>query len=496
MENYTNEYNQGNAASTNANPGNVNPVNTTPYGNVYGNVPNRDINPQYPVNNKKSSGTGKKILVGMVVGLCVGVFAGLGFLTVTWGSNFIKNKVDFSFNPKRIIENVIPGGNAAPDFAPGEGVPDMPPSDSNASSENAEASDNQITAADIPQTEIQSGSVANDVTEVVKAVMPSVVAVNNKYVTRMSYFGQTYSQEVEAAGSGIIVGSNDNELLIATNYHVVESAEELTVTFMDDTQAPGQIKGTDADRDLAVISVLISDIDANTKDEIAIAVMGDSDALTVGESVIAIGNSLGYGQSVTTGVVSALNRTLEGAVDPETGMPQDEGYEYIQTDAAINHGNSGGALLNMRGEVIGINSIKIVVSSVEGMGYAIPISDAKPIIEELMSKETRLKVSESKQGYLGITGVSVEKEYSEVYGMPMGVYISSVSPNEGADKAGLVKGDIIVAINDEDVESMEELKKELAYYEVGTTVQITIMQGSPTGYKPKVVNVTLGAKTE
>jgi serine protease Do len=279
----------------------------------------------------------------------------------------------------------------------------------------------------------------------------------------------------------------------------VESAEELTVQFVDGSQVLAQIKGTDENKDLAVIAVQLNDIDSSTMDAIAIAKLGNSDELTVGEPVIAIGNALGYGQSVTTGVVSALNRALAVSSDSssytsQSGYQEDEEVNtFIQTDAAINPGNSGGALLNMKGEVIGINSNKIGGSAVEGMGYAIPISDAQPIIENLMTKQTKLKVNEDSKGYLGITGIDVVEEYSQIYGMPQGVYVSSVSEGTGAAAAGLVKGDIITALNGEEVKSMDDLKNELSYYAAGTTVELTIMQGSPTGYQAKTVEVTLGA---
>ena len=360
------------------------------------------------------------------------------------------------------------------------------------SSDAAEASSGSIkqTLDNLtPQT--QTEAVVTDVTQVVKAVMPSVVSVSNTYVQRGTFFGQEYSSEAVSSGSGIIVGENDSELLIVTNYHVVESADTLSVQFVDEEQVQAQIKGTDADKDLAVLAVQLSDIKEDTLDQISIASLGSSDDLTVGEPVIAIGNALGYGQSVTTGVVSALNRPI--AVTSQEGQTGDSQINtFIQTDAAINPGNSGGALLNTKGEVIGINSNKIGGSTVEGMGYAIPISDAKPIIEELMQKETRLKVDEANKGVLGITGVNVEAQYSEVYGIPMGVYVSSVTDNSGAAAVGLVRGDIITAINGETVETMEELKEEMNYYQAGDVVTLTIMQGSPTGYQSKDVQVTLG----
>ena len=431
-----------------------------------------------PHNRKKGSGNGKKIALGICCGLLFGIFAGIGFEAVTTASSLAKNAVTKETTAQPEIQSTVP---EAADI-------DSTPDTADASASIAESQSLGTAVAD--------GTVlttTTDVTEVVKKVMPSVVSVNNKYIETTSFFGQQYNSEGEASGSGIIVGQNDSELLIATNNHVVESAEELTVQFADGSQSQAQIKGTDADKDLAVIAVQLSDISSDTMSSISIATLGDSNALTVGEPVIAIGNALGYGQSVTTGVVSALNRAIASDGSQNVQMGTDtEVNTFIQTDAAINPGNSGGALLNIHGEVIGINSNKIGGSTVEGMGYAIPISDAKPIIENLMTKQTRLKVNEDSKGYLGITGIDVVAEYSEIYGMPQGVYVSSVTEGTGAAQAGLVKGDIITALNGEEIKSMEELKNELSYYAAGTTVELTIMQGSPTGYQAKTVQVTLG----
>ncbi|MCR5502259.1 MAG: trypsin-like peptidase domain-containing protein [Lachnospiraceae bacterium] len=322
--------------------------------------------------------------------------------------------------------------------------------------------------------------------------MPALVSVNNKYTEMLNYFGQTYYQDAEGAGSGIIVGQNDDQLLIVTNYHVVKDAKELTVTFDDNSEAEAKLEGKDADKDLAVISVQTALISADTKNAISVAKLGDSDTLTVGEPVIAIGNSLGYGQSVTTGVVSALNRPIAAALsDEEYG--DKEIATFIQTDAAINPGNSGGALLNISGEVIGINSNKIGGSVVEGMGYAIPISSAKPIIENMINKQTRTRVDEGSKGVLGITGVDVDADLSLSYGIPMGVYISSVNEGSGADAAGLMKGDIITGMNGEDISCMDDLKNELSYFSAGQTVQLQIMQGTPVGYQKKTIEVVLQA---
>ncbi len=425
-----------------------------------------------PPRKEKKAGTGKKILLGICLGLLFGIFAGIGFTAVTAASDFLLEE-----GKQTIAMPEVSGGQTE---IQEEGL----------TTEEAEVYENTIAST---VTAAPAQAMVTDVTEVVKAVMPSVVSVNNKFVETTSFFGQEYSSEAISSGSGFIVGENDTELLLVTNFHVVEDAEELTVQFCDGSQAQAQIKGTDRDKDLAVIAVLLEDIEEETMSEIAIATMGDSNQLTVGEPVIAIGNALGYGQSVTTGVVSALNRPI--AMD--TVYMQDELDEevntFIQTDAAINPGNSGGALLNTKGEVIGINSSKIGGDAIEGMGYAIPISDAQPIIEELMTKQTKHRVKEEDKGYLGITGIDVVAEYSEIYGMPMGVYVSSVTKGTGADDAGLIKGDIITAVNGEEVESMAELKEELSYYAAGETIELTIMQGSPVGYQPKTVSVTLSS---
>lgn len=492
---YTNDYytnqNQMNQGQVNQNQNSSSGTQGTNYYQTSStNFQQSQMNHQQakPVKQKKQSGGfGKKVLAGLCCGLVFGVFAGIGFLAVdTVHDGFTRAKSAFS----AIVGNSSQDSALAEASGSGDAAEDVLLPDS--SSDAAEASSGSIkqTLDNLtPQT--QTEAVVTDVTQVVKAVMPSVVSVSNTYVQRGTFFGQEYSSEAVSSGSGIIVGENDSELLIVTNYHVVESADTLSVQFVDEEQVQAQIKGTDADKDLAVLAVQLSDIKEDTLDQISIASLGSSDDLTVGEPVIAIGNALGYGQSVTTGVVSALNRPI--AVTSQEGQTGDSQINtFIQTDAAINPGNSGGALLNTKGEVIGINSNKIGGSTVEGMGYAIPISDAKPIIEELMQKETRLKVDEANKGVLGITGVNVEAQYSEVYGIPMGGYVSSVTDNSGAAAAGLVRGDIITAINGETVETMEELKEEMNYYQAGDVVTLTIMQGSPTGYQSKDVQVTLG----
>lgn len=333
-------------------------------------------------------------------------------------------------------------------------------------------------------------AVVTDVTDVVEKVMPACVSITNSYTEQFQdFWGQSYSRDEEASGSGIIIGENEKELLVVSNNHVVDGANTLLVQFIDGAVVEAQVKGVDSAVDLAVIAVKLEDIEEDTKKSICIAQMGDSDNLKIGEPAIAIGNALGYGQSVTTGVISALNRTLEVS---ETGTSN----ALIQTDAAINPGNSGGALLNINGEVVGINSNKMGGSVVEGMGYAIPISTAKPIIEELMTHETRLKVADDEKGYLGISCINVTSEITENFSMPEGIFVAQVYEGTGAEKAGLVRGDIITAVDGTTVRNQEELTKQLGYYKAGETVEITIMQGSPSGFQAKNVQVTLSTYDE
>ena len=326
-------------------------------------------------------------------------------------------------------------------------------------------------------------AIVTDVSLVAKNVMPSVVSIINLSVQEVQYFffGGSVQQEYESSGSGVIIGQNDTELLIATNNHVVKDNKTLTVTFHDETSVEAYVKGTEADIDVAVIAVPLSEISNETMNVIKIATIGDSENLMVGEPTIAIGNALGYGQSVTTGIVSALNRKLE-----------EKGVEYIQTDAAINPGNSGGALLNAKGEVIGINTAKLKDTAVEGMGYAIPISDIEELLGDLMNRQTKTKVPEAKQGAIGISGVTVDATSSELYGMPEGVLVREVIEGGAAAEAGLPKGCIITEINGEDVDSMEELQEELTYYKAGETVKVTVEVINEAGeYFEKVFDVKL-----
>ena len=328
-----------------------------------------------------------------------------------------------------------------------------------------------------------TSTVTSDVSDIVENTLPSIVSITNMSVQEVqNFFGGISQQESESAGSGIIISQNDSELLVVTNNHVVEGSDTLTVTFNDGNSVEAQIKGTDSARDLAVVAVPLDKISDDTMNAIKVATLGDSDSLKVGEPAIAIGNALGYGQSVTTGIVSATRRTIDGF----------DG-EYIQTDAAINPGNSGGALLNANGEVIGINSAKINSSAVEGMGFAIPISDASDVIQNLMNKETRSKVSDEERGYLGITGYDVSEEGAQMYNMPTGVYVKEVMSGGGAEKAGLTKGSIITGFEGSSISGMSSLQEQLQYYKAGEEVTLTVQIPDKNGeYTEKDIKVTLG----
>lgn len=383
--------------------------------------------------------------------------------------------------PKKVVaialSAVLVGGLAGAAFEGGSyltGKVLKTDNSSSASSSNKVVSSAQLTTA--------NSSVTSDISTIVENAMPSIVSITNMSVQKVqSFFGSYQEVPSESAGSGIIIGQNDSELLVVTNNHVVENSETLTVTFCNDESVEAAVKGTDSARDLAVVAVPLDSIPDDTMNQIKTAVIGDSDSLKVGEPAIAIGNALGYGQSVTTGIISAKERTIDGY----------DG-DYIQTDAAINPGNSGGALLNINGELIGINSAKISDSTVEGMGFAIPISDVSDIIENLMNKETRTKVDEDEQGYLGIKGYDVNETGAQMYNMPTGVYIAEVTEGGAAEKAGLSKGTIITAFDGSSVSSMDSLKGQMAYYKAGETVTVTVQVPENNGeYTESKVEVTL-----
>ena len=320
-----------------------------------------------------------------------------------------------------------------------------------------------------------------NIADIVDETMPAVVSITCMSVQEVQSFFGTQMQEAKSAGSGIIIDENDDELFIATNNHVVAGSEKLTVTFADENSVEGTIKGTDSKLDLAVVSVKKADISDETKQKIKIATMGDSSSVRVGEMAIAIGNALGYGQSVTTGIISATERSIEGV----TG-------KYIQTDAAINPGNSGGALLNAKGEIIGINSAKIQDTSVEGMGYAIPISDAKEILQSLMNRQTREQVAEEDRGFLGITGRTVDEASAQLYDLPVGVYVSAVQEGSAADKAGIEEGMIITTFDDTNLDGMDSLQSLLKTYKAGEKVKVKVaVPNKRNEYQEKTIEVTL-----
>ena len=376
-------------------------------------------------------------------------------------------------------------------------------------SSGSTASNNSSSTSLLKTTAVSGSSNTGslDVSDITTSAMPSIVAITNKSVQEVQdYFsqfgfggqGQPQTQETESQGSGIIIGKNDSELLMVTNNHVVEGADTLSVCFIDNQVYEAAIKGTDPDNDLAVIAVPLDSISDDTMSKIAVASIGDSDSLKVGEQVVAIGNALGYGQSVTTGIVSAVNRTLSSnSSDTQDSNSSDDSSSatYIQTDAAINPGNSGGALLNMNGEVIGINSAKLASTEVEGMGYAIPISRVSDIIDNLMNQTTRTKVDSDKQGTIGIKGINVTSDVQEKYNLPEGIYVSEVTSGSAAEKAGITSGSVITKFDGKSVTDIESLQDLLQYYKAGETVELTLQVPDSDSYKEKTVSITLGSKS-
>ena len=410
-----------------------------------------------PKNSKKHGGYFRKAMVSVSLGLFFGLFAGIGFYAVQQGTGMLKTGTDTA-----VVSEIA-----------------------------AEAT------TESTQSSVQSATnvtyVESDVSDVVEKVMPAMVSIVNNFTETANVFGQQYTQEEAASGSGIIVGKTDDELLIVSNNHVVESADKLTVTFIDGSEAQAQVKGLDSDMDLAVIAVSLNDLSDDPKNAITVATLGSSDDLKLGEPVIAIGNALGYGQSVTNGIVSALNReiTLENG---STGLENGSTGTFIQTNAAINPGNSGGALLNMNGEVIGINSNKIGGTAVEGMGYAIPITSASPIIADLMERQTRTKVAEDEVGYIGISLREVTSQISQMYNMPEGIYVVSVEEGSAAANAGIMKGDIITKFDGSSISSYSDLQKTLQYYAAGDSVTVTVQRPQNGEYVSIELNLTLGSR--
>lgn len=409
--------------------------------------------PEGPKPPKKKSGFAKRAAAIVGAALVFGVVAGSTMVGINWAAG--------SYNQRNQVE-----------ISQAETLP---------SSDGSAAASSDSTSGQV------SGMAANmDVSAIVDKAMPSVVAITSKVIYESQTFFGPMQREGVGSGSGIIVGKNDDELLIVTNNHVVQGAEELKVTFIDQTPVDAAIKGTDADSDLAVIAVALKDIPSDTLSQIAIASLGNSDNIKVGQGVVAIGNALGYGQSVTIGYISALDRTVQ----TEDGVSRD----LLQTDAAINPGNSGGALLNMQGEVIGINSAKYSSTEVEGMGYAIPISKAQNIIDTLMTKKTRTQVADTEQGYLGVQIKNIDAATSQQLGMPQGVFIYKIVEGGAASKSDLREKDIITKFDGQSIKTYDDLTNMLKYYEGGTTVTVTVQSLENGQYVERNVDITLDKK--
>ena len=498
------KWNSGNAPQNDRDTGRFNEPPRYEHYNMHQTYVNETGQESEKKKRRKKSG-GRKLASTISLAVVFGLVAGVVFQGVNFFAAQYMGTTTADAEPQ--IETAQLAVSASSDDAASEGTD---------SSENGTADAAQSVSA-------QTGSVS----DVAKAAMPTVVAITSVSIQEIpNYFrafgfgyGDTQQYSSEGSGSGIIVGENDDELLIATNNHVVDGATTLSVCFAgndvvnaeaetvnmsSESDSDGdvnvedavsaKIKGTDETNDLAVVAVQKSDIPEDTLSQIKIAQLGDSDSVEVGEKVVAIGNALGYGQSVTTGVISALNRSVS-ETDQTTGETTESSVKLIQTDAAINPGNSGGALVNASGEVIGINSSKLVGDSVEGVGYAIPISDVSDLIENLMNQETKTKVAEADQGAIGIKGMSVSTEYSQQLNMPEGVYVSEVTKGGGAEKAGMTRGCIITGINGTTVSSKDDLQEQLQYYAKGDEVELTIQVPQSNGeYQEQSVNVTLGAK--
>ena len=401
-----------------------------------------------------------KAVAFVLKAVCFGVIASISF----WGFQALY----YMANPEAKMNIIQGSGNAAQDQLnldlPSKTVP-------------------KLDTTDTSPIKTTSRTVISDV---VDNTMPSIVSIRSKATRAQQWFGREYNEEVEGSGSGIIVGRNERELLIATNNHVVEGSDSIIVTFIDGSEAEAVIKGTDSLADLAVITVNITNMSEEVLEVIKIAKLGNSDNVKVGEMAVAIGNALGYGQSVTVGYISAKDRK----VNVSNGYNRNT-MILLQTDAAINPGNSGGALLNVDGEVIGINTVKYSSSTVEGMGYAIPISRANPIITELMNREI---LAEHEQGFLGITGTDVTEDIAENFKMPIGVHVVEVSSGGAANKAGIISGDIITKVNGVEITSIMQLREKVTSLRIGTEIELTYMRSMNGTYEEKVITVALGPR--
>lgn len=434
------------------------------YGNYTYYQPQQD--PNQPQDHRKPGGTGKKVLVTLGLAVLFGVVAG----GIIIGSSMIVHK---EIKNEQKTEYQLP-------------TTELP------QQENADGDSNSAAGSGSDATEEVSAGTTGEYTvaQVAKSCMPSVVSITNASVkTVQDFFGGVQQYPSESSGSGIIVGQNDSEILVATNNHVVADADTITVAFDDDAVYEAQVKGTDSDNDLAVVAVKIADMSEDTLKSIKVVSIGNSDELEIGEQVVAIGNALGYGQSVTSGWISAVDREVTDEDGKTTG-------KLIQTDAAINPGNSGGALLNMQGELIGINSAKAAATEVEGMGYAIPVSVAQPILDELMNRETRYKTDEEHAGYIGVTCLNVDSTSAQTYGIPLGAFVDSVEEGGPAQTAGIQKGDVIVKFDGMTVSGSSDLVGKLEYYQAGETVDVVISRAQNGEYQEQTVSVTLGKKSE
>ena len=429
----------------------------------------------------------KSVIAAMLTAVTIGAMAG-GIATFSASQGDARLQI----SGESESGETIPDSEADPETP----VEDLQPKEEPAGDEQS------ITevAASLPSGSLERTALADveegdTVADIAENVMPAMVSITNTSVQEvLDWFrGGSMQYESRSAGTGVIMGENDKELLIVSNNHVVEGANKIAVTFINETSVEGTVKGTDENDDLAIVAVKLEDIDDDTLSQIRVANAADSGELRVGEQVVAIGNALGYGQSVTTGIVSAMGRQVQ--VRDTYGISSYE--ELIQTDAAINAGNSGGALLNMKGEVIGINSVKASANGVEGMGYAIPTAKALPIIQNLMNREARDKVSEEDAAYLGITGETVDVSVSQLYGLPIGVYLSDVSDDSPAEEAGMTVGMVITAFEGQKIETMADLQDILSYYGAGETVTITVQKADEKGkIQEQDLELTLGRRAD
>ncbi len=430
----------------------------------------------------------KSVIAGLLAAITIGAVAG-GVAT-------------FSAQEDEAQLQISDGGESTDTASDEQNDQESSDNDQQAQEEAAADEEQSVTeaAASLPSGNIQKADIVEEgstisVADIAENVMPAMVSITNTSLQEVQdwFRGGSMQYESRSAGTGVIMGENEEELLIVTNNHVVEDASEIAVTFINEISVEGKVKGTDENNDLAVVAVKLEDIDSDTMSAIRVANIADSDEIRVGEQVVAIGNALGYGQSVTTGIVSALGRTV--SVRDTYGISDYE--ELIQTDAAINAGNSGGALLNMKGEVIGINSIKASASGVEGMGYAIPTSKAVPIIQDLMTRKSREKVSSEDAAYLGITGSDVTTSVSQLYGLPVGIYLTEVGEDTPASEAGMTKGMVMTAFDGITIESMSDLQEVLQYYAGGETVTITVVIASENGdLQEQDITLTLGRRAD